>query len=121
MVASMLASLTDAIERLEATVDRGELDPAVQAAHAARNDALMLGAGQLQAALSDLEAAARDADEPRAGGALERVRAVWPPTRDELAGVARPLRKRVANSAHAGLGCPHWTGLPTKRKGRSCL
>ena len=91
MVASMLASLTDAIERLEATVDRGELDPAVQAAHAARNDALMLGAGPLQAALSDLEAAARDADESRAGAALERVRVVWPPTRDELAGVARPL------------------------------
>jgi hypothetical protein len=91
MVASMLASLTDAIERLEAAVDAGDLDPAIQAAHAARNDALMLGAGPLQGALSDLEAAARDADEPRAGAALERVRAVWPPTRDELAGVARPL------------------------------
>ena len=90
MVASMLASLTDAIERLEATVARGELDPAVQAAHAARNDALMLAAGPLQAALSDLEAAARDADEPRAAAALERVRAVWPPTRDQLAAVPRP-------------------------------
>jgi HPt (histidine-containing phosphotransfer) domain-containing protein len=87
MVASMLASLTRAIERLEATVDAGELEPAVQAAHAARNDALMLGAEALQAALSDLELAARDADGPRARGALERVRAVWAPTREKLAAI----------------------------------
>jgi HPt (histidine-containing phosphotransfer) domain-containing protein len=84
MVASMLASLTRAIERLEATVDAGELVPAVQAAHAARNDALMLGAEALQAALSDLELAARDAHEPRTRAALERVRAVWTPTREQL-------------------------------------
>lgn len=86
MVSSMLASLTAAIERVEATVDAGDLEPAIQAAHAARNDALMLGAGPLQAALSDLEAAARDADDARAREALERIRAVWPPTRNELAG-----------------------------------
>jgi HPt (histidine-containing phosphotransfer) domain-containing protein len=87
MVASMLTSLTRAIERVEATVDAGDLAPAVQAAHAARNDALMLGAETLQAALSELELAARGADEPRTRDALERVRAVWPPTREELAGI----------------------------------
>jgi hypothetical protein len=89
IVASMLSSLAAAIERVEATVDAGDLEPAIQAAHAARNDALMLGAGPLQAALSDLEAAARDADDPRARNALERVRVLWPPTRDELASSAR--------------------------------
>jgi HPt (histidine-containing phosphotransfer) domain-containing protein len=87
MVASMVTGLTGAIERLEAAIAAGELEPAIQAAHAARNDALMLGAGQLQAALSDLEAAARDADEPRARDAFEHVRAVWPPTREQLAGM----------------------------------
>lgn len=87
MVASMLASLTGAIERLEATVDAGELAPAVQAAHAARNDALMLGAQALQSALSDLELAARDADEARTRDALGRVRAVWAPTREQLAAI----------------------------------
>jgi hypothetical protein len=85
MVAAMLASLAAAIERVEATVDAGELAPAVQAAHAARNDALMLGADALQSALSDLELAARDADESRTRDALGRVLAVWPPTRDQLA------------------------------------
>ena len=90
MVASMLASLGRAIERLEVTVAAGELDPAIQAAHAARNDALMLGAGPLQSALTEFEAAARTADEPAARAALERVKAVWPPTRSELIAAAPP-------------------------------
>jgi hypothetical protein len=90
MVASMLTSLTQAIERVEATVEAGDIPAAVQAAHAARNDALMLGAEALQSALSDLELAARDADARRTRDALERVRAVWAPTREELVGIARP-------------------------------
>jgi hypothetical protein len=44
----------------------------------------MLGAGALQAALSDLELAARDADGPRTRNALEHVRTVWTPTREQL-------------------------------------
>jgi HPt (histidine-containing phosphotransfer) domain-containing protein len=87
MVASMRASLAAAIELLDAAMAAGELDRAIQAAHAARNDALMLGADRLQATLSELEAAARDGDGPRARDALDRVRTVWPPTRDELAGM----------------------------------
>jgi len=87
ILSSMLTSMTRAIEQLEAAVAAGELEHAVQAAHRARNDALMLSADRLQAALTELEAAARDADEPRTRDALERVRAVWPPTRDELARV----------------------------------
>ena len=92
MITSMLASLSRAIEQLEAAIAAGELEPAIQSAHAARNDALMLGAAQLQTALTDLEAAARDADSPRAANALARVHAAWPPTRDELAGIARSER-----------------------------
>ncbi|HET6870035.1 MAG TPA: Hpt domain-containing protein [Solirubrobacteraceae bacterium] len=89
ILASMLTSMTGAIDKLEASVAAGELDQAIQAAHRARNDALMLSADRLQAALTELELAAREADEPRTRDALERVRAVWPPTREELAGVAR--------------------------------
>jgi HPt (histidine-containing phosphotransfer) domain-containing protein len=85
----MLTSMTVAIEQLEAAVAAGELEQAIQAAHRARNDALMLSADRLQSALTELEAAARVADEPRTRDALERVRAVWPPTREELAGVAQ--------------------------------
>ncbi len=90
MVVSMLASLSGAVERVGATLAAGELDSAIQVAHAARNDALMLGAGQLQSALTEFEAAARADDEPRAKAAFERVRAVWPPTRSELTEAAGP-------------------------------
>jgi len=90
IVASMLRSLTGSIEQVEAAMKAGELDGAIRAAHAARNDAMTLGARQLLEALTDLEAATRDWDARRAGAALERVQAVWPPTRDELAGAANP-------------------------------
>jgi HPt (histidine-containing phosphotransfer) domain-containing protein len=89
ILASMLASMTTAIEQAETALAAGELDGATGPAHRARNDALMLGADQLQAALTELEAATRAYDEARAATALERLREVWPPTRDELAGISR--------------------------------
>jgi HPt (histidine-containing phosphotransfer) domain-containing protein len=84
IVASMLGSMAGAIEEIEAALAAGELDRATLAAHSARNDALMVGAQQLLEALNELEAATRRGDAAGAGGALERVRAVWPPTRDAL-------------------------------------
>ena len=89
ILASMLTSMTGAIERLEAAMAAGELAGAIQAAHRARNDALMLSAGWLQDALTDFEDAARRGDAPGADAALARVRQVWPPTRDGLAAAAR--------------------------------
>jgi hypothetical protein len=88
ILASMLASMTKAIELAETAVVAGELADATGPAHRARNDALMLGAEQLLTALTELEAATRAFDEARAAAALERVREVWPPTRHELAQVA---------------------------------
>jgi HPt (histidine-containing phosphotransfer) domain-containing protein len=84
MIASMLRNLAAAIERLEAEVTAGDVDAAVQSAHTARNDALMVGAGPLQNALRELEAAARNADEAGSAAMLERVREVWPPTWEQL-------------------------------------
>ena len=84
ILASMLGSMTRAIERLEAAMAAGELSGAVESAHRARNDALMLSAGSLQGALTELEDAARRGDEAEAEAALERVRQVWPPTREAL-------------------------------------
>lgn len=90
ILSSMLENMTAAIDELELAMASGELDRATSAAHACRNDALMLGARQLLAALTDLEAAARGSDRAGAGTALERVREVWPPTRDELAASTNP-------------------------------
>jgi hypothetical protein len=89
IAASMLASMTTAVEAVQNALATGDLDRATGAAHACRNDALMLGAGQLLEVLTDLEAATRDLDAGRANDALRRLRQVWPPTREELADVAR--------------------------------
>jgi HPt (histidine-containing phosphotransfer) domain-containing protein len=88
IVASMLVSMTGAIDELEAAVAAGELDRAIRPAHVARNDALMLGAGPLQTTLTELESAARSSDEPRVRAALARLRQVWPATRAGLAAAA---------------------------------
>ena len=85
IVASMLATMTGAIEEVETALAASDLDRATRAAHAARNDALMLGAVPLQQALSDLEAATRLLDEARARAALAQLRKIWPATRAGLA------------------------------------
>jgi HPt (histidine-containing phosphotransfer) domain-containing protein len=90
IVGPMLRSMTTGIEDLQTALAEGRLDRATQAAHACRNDALMLGAKPLQAVLTELEAATRDLDVPRATAGLERLKEVWPPTREQLAQAARP-------------------------------
>jgi HPt (histidine-containing phosphotransfer) domain-containing protein len=90
IVASVLTSMTDAIEEVENGMAADDLDRVTRAAHRCRNDALALGARPLLKALTDLEAAARDYDGARASRALIRVREVWPLTREELAASANP-------------------------------
>jgi HPt (histidine-containing phosphotransfer) domain-containing protein len=103
ILASMLTSMTRAIERLETAMAAGELAGAVDAAHRARNDALMLSADSLQGALTELEDAARRGDSPAADAALARVRRIWPPTRDGLAAAAaRQSSINPANGDQAG-------------------
>jgi HPt (histidine-containing phosphotransfer) domain-containing protein len=89
IVATMLASMTSAIEEVEAALAAGHLDRVTQAAHRCRNDALMLGAKQLQEALTAIEAATRNHDESRAREALTGLKAVWPATRQQLAEASR--------------------------------
>lgn len=89
IVASMLTSMTSAIDEVETALAAGHLDRVTQAAHQCRNDALMLGARQLQESLTEIEAATRDHDELRAREALTRLRAVWPTTRQQLAEASR--------------------------------
>jgi len=90
IVSPMLDNMTAAIDEVELALVAADLDRATAAAHRCRNDALMLGARPLLNALTDLEAATRGSDQTRAAAALERVRLVWPPTRDELAASANP-------------------------------
>jgi HPt (histidine-containing phosphotransfer) domain-containing protein len=88
LVGGMLDSMRAAIEQVELAMSSGRLDQAAKAAHACRNDALMVGARQLLVALTELETAARSELEQDARSALEALRQAWPATRDALERVA---------------------------------
>jgi hypothetical protein len=88
IVGGMVESMTAAIDQVEEAMQAGALDRAAKAAHACRNDALMIGAKQLLSALTSLENAARDGDDELARGQLVALREAWPGTRDELKRVA---------------------------------
>jgi HPt (histidine-containing phosphotransfer) domain-containing protein len=89
VIESLCESISGAINDADAALVEGELPRAAYAAHRCRNDALMVGALQLQEALAALEEATRRQAATPAREALDRVRAVWPATRDELDRAAR--------------------------------
>jgi HPt (histidine-containing phosphotransfer) domain-containing protein len=84
LLGSLALSMADSIEALERALAAGDLGQATQAAHSCRNDALIVGARQVLAALSEVEAASRALRLEEARAAFERVRAAWPATRAEL-------------------------------------
>lgn len=88
ILGGIVRTLTAAIEQLEDAMGSGELERAAKTAHAARNDALMIGAKQLLMSLTEVEASAREGRAEDASHALADVRDAWPRTRDELQRVA---------------------------------
>lgn len=84
ILASLAASMSAGIAQAEQALADDRLQDVTQAAHACRNDALMVGAQPMLAALSELEAASRGGRLEDAHAAMERLRYVWPETRDEL-------------------------------------
>jgi soluble cytochrome b562 len=89
IVAGILTSLTEAIDGLNAHLDDGELELAAKAAHACRNDALLVGARPLLSVLNELEQAARHGRLEQARSATLELGDVWPPTQEALAEIAR--------------------------------
>jgi HPt (histidine-containing phosphotransfer) domain-containing protein len=84
IVGGMVDSMSTAIAQVEDAMAGDELDRAAKAAHACRNDALMIGARRLLVALTELENAARGGQERLAREQLAEVREAWPGTRDAL-------------------------------------
>jgi HPt (histidine-containing phosphotransfer) domain-containing protein len=89
MLSSLVKSMARSIEELEGAIAGADLEGATQAAHRCRNDALVVGARHLQAALSTVEAHSRDLRLEPAREALDQVREAWPLTRQELERAAR--------------------------------
>jgi HPt (histidine-containing phosphotransfer) domain-containing protein len=84
ILASLGASMSARIAQAEEALADDRLADVTQAAHACRNDALMVGAQPLLAALSELEDASRGDRLEDAHAAMHRLREVWPETRSEL-------------------------------------
>jgi HPt (histidine-containing phosphotransfer) domain-containing protein len=84
LVGGMLGTMEEAIEQADRAMRLGELDQAAKAAHACRNDALMLGARELLHELAALEQTARAGERVGAEAALAGIHEVWPRTRAEL-------------------------------------
>jgi HPt (histidine-containing phosphotransfer) domain-containing protein len=62
-----------------------DLTVAGEAAHGARNEALLMGARELAEAFQSVEDAARAGDGSGVGEAVGRARALWPSTREAIA------------------------------------
>jgi HPt (histidine-containing phosphotransfer) domain-containing protein len=86
---SLCESISSAIEDAGEALAAGDPAAAAYAAHRCRNDALMVGALQLNEALGELETASRRRELEPAREAIDRVREIWPATRDELTRAAR--------------------------------
>jgi HPt (histidine-containing phosphotransfer) domain-containing protein len=84
ILASLAAGMEEQVQRAEEALADGRLPDVTQAAHRCRNDALMVGAQPMLAALSDLEDASRGDRLEEAHAAMQKLREVWPETRSEL-------------------------------------
>jgi HPt (histidine-containing phosphotransfer) domain-containing protein len=89
LVAQLTTRLSDALIRLDAALATDDLRAVADAAHAARNEALMLGARRLLKALEAVELSARDGHSQAAREALAVVHVIWPEVRAALQSVAR--------------------------------
>ena len=73
ILASLVASMSARIEQAEEALADDRLADVTQAAHACRNDALMVGAQPMLAALSELEDASRGNRLEDAHAAMQQV------------------------------------------------
>jgi HPt (histidine-containing phosphotransfer) domain-containing protein len=89
VIDSLEQSIATALADATSALDAGDLAATAYAAHHCRNDALMVGAAELQQQLAALEAAARRDDLDTARATITRVRELWPRAREELARTAQ--------------------------------
>jgi HPt (histidine-containing phosphotransfer) domain-containing protein len=89
IVGELVQSMNESIERARQAIQAEDLEMAARAAHRCRNDALIVGAGPLQRALGELEAAARGGERAAAADALGLVEEAWSMTRPELGAAAQ--------------------------------
>lgn len=72
------------LEAVDQALARQDLAAAGEAAHRARNEALLMGARELAEALGSIEEAVRSERSSQAREAAGQARALWPPTREAI-------------------------------------
>jgi hypothetical protein len=80
----LVREIDEALGGIEAGLADGDLGAGANAAHAARNSALMLGAKPLLPALGEIESGARLGDERATRGGLRRLKSAWPEVKRRL-------------------------------------
>jgi HPt (histidine-containing phosphotransfer) domain-containing protein len=88
LVTQLTIRLSDALDRIDSAFAADDLRAVADAAHAARNEALMLGARRLFGALEAVELSARDKHSQAAREALAVVHLISPEVRAALQRVA---------------------------------
>jgi ATP-dependent protease HslVU (ClpYQ) ATPase subunit len=88
LVTQLTARLCDALNRIDCAFAVDDLRAVADAAHAARNEALMVGARRLLKALDAVEFNARDRHSQAAREAMAGVHVIWPDVRAALQSVA---------------------------------
>ncbi len=76
------------LKLIDAALATGDERSAAQAAHGARNEALIMGALELCEALERLEQDVRRSDQAGARAAARAAHAAWPATREAIAQLA---------------------------------
>ena len=99
ITADVIETVGAQFERLDAAFAGRDLTTAADAAHRARNEALLVGARELCDAFAKVEQASRGGDVRRASGAAQAAKELWPPTRDAIASVFAPERQVPAGGA----------------------
>jgi HPt (histidine-containing phosphotransfer) domain-containing protein len=88
LVTQLATRISDTLIRLDSALAADDLPAVADAAHSARNEALMLGARRLLTALEAVELHARDQHPQAVREALGRVQVIWPDVRAELQDIA---------------------------------
>ncbi len=90
IVSGLLRTMSESISRIGAASAAGDLAGLARAAHTCRNDALLVRASDLLAALEAVEQAARYEETAAAQAAVAQVDQTWPPVRAQLEQLANP-------------------------------
>ncbi len=91
IVGGAVRMIAEQLNQIDAALAAGDHRLTAEAAHGARNEALIMGALELCAAFARLEQAARQRDQTAARAAKREADAAWPATRQAIAQLADRL------------------------------